>query len=198
LPEPVRVWCQGAWHQVAVRDGRLDALAHTSAEAERESVVSALGGELSGCFAVQRAWRDGRRLPKKLRAQRRVLFDRALAGDTHGVLVLLDAGWDPAVREGDSGKTLLHLLADLDHELLLDRLLTAGLDVNALDHRGRGALQAAVCGGGSPALVRALADAGADLTPFMRDLFQWLEVRRYDLDFLVERIDDALTAGALA
>lgn len=198
VPEPVRVRCQGEWHQLAVRNGRLDTLAHTSADAEREDVVSALGGEVSGCFAVQRAWLAGQRLPKRLRALRRVLIDRALAGDTHGVLALLDAGWDPMVRDGDSGRTLLHLLIWLDHEPVLERLLAAGLDVNAGDHKGRGPLQAAVCGGGSPALVRALADAGADVSPFAGDLFQWLEVRRQDLDFLVERIDDALTANAAA
>ncbi len=198
LPEPVRVRCQGEWHQVAVRGGRLETLAHTAAEAEREDVVSALGGELSGCFAVRQAWRSGRRLPKKLRALRRVLIDRALAGDTQDVLELLDAGWDPTVRDGDSGRTLLHLLARLDHEPLLERLLAAGLDINTGDHHGRGPLQAAVCEGGSPALVRALADARADLGPFTGDLFNWLAVRRLDLDFLVERIDDAITAGALA
>jgi hypothetical protein len=42
-----------------------------------------------------------------------------------------------------SGQTLLHLLPHLDHELLLARLLAAGMDVNAVDVQGHTALHAA-------------------------------------------------------
>ncbi|WP_432968497.1 ankyrin repeat domain-containing protein [Dactylosporangium sp. CA-233914] len=74
--------------------------------------------------------------------QRQELMDRAYFGDTPGVLALLDAGFDPATCAED-GATLLHLLAHLDHEVLLPRLLAAGLDVNATDADGRTPLHAA-------------------------------------------------------
>ncbi|MDG4786106.1 ankyrin repeat domain-containing protein [Micromonospora sp. WMMD1102] len=70
------------------------------------------------------------------------LVMRAVCRDTSGVLALLDAGADPQVRN-HSGQTLLHLLADLDHELLLPRLLAAGVDVNLIDVQGHTALHAA-------------------------------------------------------
>ncbi|MEV4755360.1 hypothetical protein AB0J86_09635 [Micromonospora sp. NPDC049559] len=71
------------------------------------------------------------------------LMERAAHRDTAGVVALLDAGADPLVRDS-SGQTLLHLLPHLDHELLLARLLAAGVDVNAVDMQGHTALHAAV------------------------------------------------------
>jgi hypothetical protein len=70
------------------------------------------------------------------------LMERAIHRDTDGVCALLDAGADPRVRDR-SGQTLLHLLPHLDHELLLPRLLAAGVDVNAVDVQGYTALHAA-------------------------------------------------------
>ena len=70
------------------------------------------------------------------------LLERAYDRDTAGVCALLDAGADPLVRDR-SGQTLLHLLPHLDHELLLARLLAAGVDVNAVDVQGHTALHAA-------------------------------------------------------
>jgi len=70
------------------------------------------------------------------------LMDRAVHRDTAGVVALLDAGADPLVRDR-SGQTLLHLLPHLDHEVLLPRLLAAGVDVNAVDVQGYTALHAA-------------------------------------------------------
>ncbi|MFI6317807.1 ankyrin repeat domain-containing protein [Nonomuraea sp. NPDC050556] len=71
------------------------------------------------------------------------LLQRAFYGDTPGVLALLDAGDDPSVR-GPGGQTLLHLLAHVDHEVVLPRLLAAGLDVNVRDAAGFTPLHAAV------------------------------------------------------
>ncbi|MFI2433060.1 ankyrin repeat domain-containing protein [Streptomyces sp. NPDC018693] len=197
-PEPVRIRCQGAEHELVMRDGRLRTCDHGPGEEEREEVVRALGGELSACFAVLRAWYGGESVPEELEAQRRRLFGAARAGDTAAVTALLDAGWDVVVPEAGTGKTLLHLLAVLDHTVLLDRLLKAGADVNATDGEGHSVLRSVVCEGGSPELVRALADSGADPTVFAGELFVWLEDHRQDLDFLVEQLDDLMTERSLA
>jgi hypothetical protein len=165
-PEPVRVRCGGQWHQVRWAGGRL-AIPHTDDERRREEALRALGGELQGCFAAAQGWRDRAvRLPRRLEGQRRDLMTRAQHGDLAGVLGLLDAGVDPHARD-PHGRTLLHLLPCLDWPGadaagLLDRLLAAGLDLDGRDHRGRTPLHTAVHGDGSPRLVRALLDAGAD------------------------------------
>ncbi|GLZ03171.1 hypothetical protein Acsp03_06380 [Actinomadura sp. NBRC 104412] len=190
-PEPVRVRCRGDWHEVAFEGGALR-LPHSAEEREREEALAALGGEVAGCFAVQKAWRTGAgRLPKALRDQRRDLFDRAHHGDTPGVLRLLDLGMDPRVRD-ENGRTLLHELHMLDHEVLLPRLLAAGLDVDTPDVAGATALHRAVELDGSVALVRALLDAGARIDLFDAEETTILRLMyragRKDLGFLEERI----------
>ncbi|MGC4945757.1 ankyrin repeat domain-containing protein [Streptomyces sp. DT224] len=190
-PAPVRVRCRGDWHEVRFRDGTLDS-PHTAQERQRESALRAFGGAVTGCFAVEHACRTGTgRLPRALAAQRRDLFLRAQHGDTAGVLALLDAGVDPRVRDGGR-HTLLHVLPLLDHTVLLPRLLAAGLDLEARDHRERTPLSVAVSGRGSAGLVRDLLDAGAridvsDQTEL--SLEQMIrKYRRTDLRFLAERV----------
>ncbi|MFF2328094.1 MULTISPECIES: ankyrin repeat domain-containing protein [unclassified Streptomyces] len=191
-PAPVRVRCRGTWHEVVFRDGAL-ASPHTPQERQRENALRAFGGAVTGCFAVEHACVTGKGpLPKALRAQRRDLFLRVQHGDTPGVLDLLDAGVDLRVRDAGQ-RSLLHVLHLIDHTLLLPRLLAAGLDLEATDHQGRTPLCAAVDGGGSPALVQALLEAGARI-----DVLDQMELsldqlirkyRRTDLDFLRERVE---------
>ncbi|HEU5024714.1 MAG TPA: ankyrin repeat domain-containing protein [Spirillospora sp.] len=159
-PGPVRVRCRGEWHEVRCSGGALLG-PHGADEGRREQALRALGGEVSGCFAVREVWRTGRgRLPRELRRLRGELFLRALHGDTAGVLLLLDAGMDPHARDGE-GRTLLHFLHAMDHRLVLPRLLAAGLDVDARDRSDRTPLSTAVAEHGSPETVRALLEAGA-------------------------------------
>ncbi|GAA1389960.1 ankyrin repeat domain-containing protein [Catellatospora chokoriensis] len=159
---PVRVRCRGQWHRIGNAGGRLVPLDHTPEEVQREQALKALGGKVAGCFAAQQGWTDGRtRLPRALRDQRRELMQTILHGDTQTLLALLDTGLDPHVRDG-RGSTLLHLLRCLDHEVLLPRLLAAGLPIDARDHRKRTPLHVAVGWVGTPALVLALLKAGAD------------------------------------
>ncbi|MFI9630666.1 ankyrin repeat domain-containing protein [Streptomyces sp. NPDC052042] len=191
-PAPVRVRCRGAWHEVVFRDGKLST-PHTAQEQQRENALRAFGGAVTGCFAVEHSCTSGTgRLPKALRAQRRELFLRAQHGDTAGVLELLDAGVDPRVRDA-ARRSLLHVLHFLDHEALLPRLLAAGLDLEALDHRERTPLCVAVADRGSAELVRALIEAGAriDVVDQMElSLGQLVRMyRRTDLQFLRERVE---------
>ncbi|HEX2316035.1 MAG TPA: ankyrin repeat domain-containing protein [Thermomonospora sp.] len=193
---PVRVRCQGEWHETSFRDGTLQ-IPHTREEQQRESALRAFGGAMAGCFAVRQAWRSGDRklLPKALREQRDELFARAHHGDTPGVLELLDAGIDPHARD-NRGRTLLHKLQYLDHERLLPRLLAAGLDVEATDREERTPLFVAVCEDGDVSLVRALLDAGARIDTYgqihgeemsLYRLIDWQA--RGDLAFLAEMIE---------
>ncbi|WP_405717944.1 ankyrin repeat domain-containing protein [Streptomyces sp. NBC_00046] len=192
-PAPVRVRCRGEWHEVVFRDGRLDS-PHSPQERQRENALRAFGGAVTGCFAVEHSCTSGiGRLPKGLRAQRRDLFLRAQHGDTSGVLELLDAGVDPRVRDGGQ-RSLLHVLHLLDHEPLLPRLLAAGLDLEAQDHRERTPLCVAVADGGSAELVTALIEAGAridvvDQTELSLDQLI-RKYRRTDLAFLRERVEN--------
>ncbi|WP_326561482.1 ankyrin repeat domain-containing protein [Micromonospora sp. NBC_01796] len=152
LPTPVRVRCGGEWHEVCFADGELR-IPHDEEDPARD------GG--TGCVAVRRTWRDGvGRLPRGLRSQRDELLELVRHGDVHGVSRLLDAGVDPRVRDGRR-RSLLHLLHLVDHTVLLPRLLSAGLDLEARDQDGRTPLFAAIDGGGSAALVKALLGGGA-------------------------------------
>lgn len=190
-PGPVRVRCRGEWHEVRWCGGAL-ALPHGPEEDRREQALRALGGDLSGCFAVREAWRTGPdRLPRELRRQRSELFLRALHGDAPGVLRLLDAGTDPRARDGE-GRTLLHFVHVMDHRLVLPRLLAAGLDVDARDRSDRTPLSTAVTEHGSPDTVRALLEAGASRDAEaggrrVRGTFAWLVRRsgREDLEPLL-------------
>lgn len=191
--EPVRVRCRGGWHEVRSRNGVLD-VPHTPEEQQRERAMRAFGGAVSGCFAVQQSWTTGEgRLPRALRAERNELFLRLQHGDTPGVVALLDAGMDPRIRDA-RGRGLLHSLHLLDHEVLLPRLLAAGLDLEARDKNERTPLLSAVHWGGSADLVRALLAAGAriDVVDEM-ELSLSQEIRRYkrtDLTFLRDRADE--------
>ncbi|MFC5751534.1 ankyrin repeat domain-containing protein [Actinomadura rugatobispora] len=204
-PRPVRVRCGGQWHEVRGRDGVLRG-PHGDEEYARERAVRALGGDVAGCFAVQRAWgeRDGR-LPKALRAQREALFLCVQHGDAPGVLNLLDAGVDPHARDG-RGRTLLHHLHKVDdHTELLPRLLAAGLDLEARDHQDRTPLHSAVGEHGSEDLVRALLDEGARIDTLdaleksLRSLIRRRNVMRgpgrAELLFLAERIRQECPGG---
>lgn len=192
LPAPVRVRCRGAWHEVGFRAGGLLRMPHSDEEQQRERALRAFGGAVAGCFAVQQAWTSGSgRLPKALRAQRRDLFLRAQHGDTHGVLELLDAGVDPRVRDA-CGRSLLHVLHLLDHDLLLPRLLAEGLDLEARDHRDRTPLFVAVNDGGSKALVEVFLAAGARIDVVDESGLSLAQVvrqyKRADLAFLRDRV----------
>ncbi|MFJ3985013.1 ankyrin repeat domain-containing protein [Streptomyces fungicidicus] len=194
VPAPVRVRCRGEWHEVGFRPGGLLRMPHTDQEQQRERALRAFGGDVAGCFAVEQTWASGSgRLPKALRAQRQDLFLRAQHGDTDGVLQLLDAGVDPRVRDA-CGRSLLHVLHQLDHEPLLPRLLAAGLDLEARDQRERTPLFAAVNDGGSRALVEAFLAAGARIDVIDQSELSLAQVirryRRADLRSLRERVQE--------
>ncbi|MGW0436470.1 ankyrin repeat domain-containing protein [Micromonospora sp. NPDC003197] len=159
---PVRVRCRTQWHTVAHRAGQLEALSHSPEEAQREQVLLSLGGQVTGCFAVQQRWTSGRgRLPRQLRQQRQDILQRVLHGGSRTLLALLDAGLDPHLRDG-RGRSFLHHLRTMDHTEVLPRLLAAGLAIDTPDSQGRTPLNVAVGDGGSPELVQALLAAGAD------------------------------------
>lgn len=157
---PVR--CQDEWHTVAHADGRLDPASHTPDEVARERMLRALGGPVSGCFAAVQAWRgSGDRLPRPLRLLRRDALQRIQHGGSAALTELLDAGLDPRMGDGRGG-TLLHHMRAVEDTSLVRRLVDAGVPIDAADRRGRTALHVAVGDGGSPELVRALLEAGAD------------------------------------
>ncbi|MFE9857525.1 ankyrin repeat domain-containing protein [Streptomyces sp. NPDC005780] len=191
-PAPVQVRCRGDWHELVFRDGMLTS-PHSAQERQREKALRAFGGAVTGCFAVEHACVSGTgRLPKGLAAQRRELFLRAQHGDTPGVVELLDAGVDLRIRDGGR-RTLLHVLHLLDHRVLLPRLLAAGLDLEARDHRDRTPLCSAVSERGAPELVRALVDAGARIDVIDQTELSLDQVirkyRRTDLEFLAARVE---------
>ncbi|MBW8485689.1 ankyrin repeat domain-containing protein [Actinomadura parmotrematis] len=191
-PSPVRVRCQGGWHEVAFRDGAL-AVPHTAEEIRRERALGAFGGKVAGCFAVRTAVETGEgRLPKALRAQMRELYLRAQHGDTPAVLALLDAGVPPVLRDGRR-RTLLHHLHMLDHERLLPRLLDAGLDIDVEDGNGRTPLHMAVGDYGSEELVRALVERGARIDTVDNDdvslAYLIRQHKRTELEWLRDRVE---------
>ena len=155
------MFCGGEMHTVSVERGRLR-VPHLAEEVQRELVMLGFGATLSGCFQAVHAWTTGSGpLRSELKALRDDLFERALQGDTPGVLGLLDAGFDPAVR-ARGGRTLLHFLPHLDHRVLLPRLVAAGLDLDARDEKGVTPLMVAAR---SPELVDGLLAAGATPVP---------------------------------
>jgi hypothetical protein len=162
--ELVRVRCQGVWHEIDVRLGRLDPLAHTPEEQQRERAMRAFGGPGIGCFAVEDIWYGAPgRLPRRLRAYRADLWQRLIHGGTRLVMELLDTGLDPHLRDS-AGGTLIHQLTAFDHRLLLPRLLAAGVDINVRDRAGMTALHRVVVEHGPADLIIALTDAGADVS----------------------------------
>ncbi|GAB2964326.1 hypothetical protein GCM10027280_61490 [Micromonospora polyrhachis] len=159
---PVRVRCRSEWHTVEYREGKLDTPSHTPEEAQREQVLRSLGGQVTGCFAIQHRWTSGRgRLPRQLRQQRQDILQRVLHGGSRTLLPLLDTGMDPHLRDG-RGRSLLHHLRAMDHTEVLPRLLAAGLAIDTPDAKGRTPLSVAVGDVGSLELVRALLENGAD------------------------------------
>jgi hypothetical protein len=165
-----RVRCRGIWHEVRARDGWLDLPEHSEAEQQRERTLRALGGTVTGCFAVEQTWAGARdRLPRRLRAYRDDLWQRIIHGGTRVLWEMLDAGLNPHLRDG-RGRTLIHRARSFDHARLLPRLLAAGVDVNAKDVEGSTALYLAVVHRWPADLIIALVDAGADLhTPNQYD-----------------------------
>jgi hypothetical protein len=160
VPGPVPVDCAGRPHAVELRPGGLVALAHSVQEQRRELALRALGGPVRGCFAVQHAWRSGGEVPAELVRLRADFWARAQHGDTAGVVLLLDAGL-PADGTDAHGRTVMHLLADHDHRILLPRLLAAGADPNVLDARGSTPLDVARTRHAPADLLAALVTAGA-------------------------------------
>lgn len=163
---PVRIECGGQLHQVRMRDGVLT-VPHTPAELVREQAMHALGGgPPPACVAVHLGWRSpGGWLPLPLERHRDLLLRLVMHGESAPVGTLLDAGTDPHAADS-RGRTLLHLLPWLfpaEARLrILDRLLAAGLAVDAADGYGCTPLHYAVARGGSVSLIRALLAAGAD------------------------------------
>lgn len=172
-PAPVRVRCRGEWHDVIFR--ALDS-PHTPQERQRENALRAFDGAVTGASP----W-STRARPARAGCQRP-------CGRSAG-----SSFCAPSTGTRGGRRSLLHVLHLLDHRLLLPRLLAAGLDLEAQDHLDRTPLCAAVDGGGSPELVKALIEAGARI-----DVLDQMELslaqliskyRRTDLDFLRERVE---------
>ncbi|MBE1491751.1 ankyrin repeat domain-containing protein [Plantactinospora soyae] len=162
LRRDVPVRCRGEWHTVVHADGRLDLTSHTPDEIAREQVLRTLGGPVSGCFAVADAWRgSGGRLPRPLRELRREVLQRVQHGGSAALAALLDAGLDPRLADGRGG-TLLHHMRAIRDGGLVRRLIEAGVPLDATNRRGRTALHVTIGDGGTPQMVRALLEAGAD------------------------------------
>jgi len=114
-----------------------------------------------------------------------VLFD---GGSAPLVRALLDAGADPRQVDG-MGETALHLLRSPDAATILPWLLAAGLELETHDEYGRTPLMTQVISWAPTSAIRAMVDAGADVTAVDEYTEQTIaEVAeyndRYDLDFL--------------
>ncbi|MFC4066329.1 ankyrin repeat domain-containing protein [Actinoplanes subglobosus] len=160
--ELVRVRCNGVWHEIEARLGRLDPLAHTVDERQRERAMRAFGGAVTGCFAVEQLWYGALgRLPRQLRAYRNELWQHLVHGGTDTLLELLDTGLDPHLRDS-AGGTLIHRIAAFDHRELLPRLLAAGVGIDTVDKEGNSALHRIVVQYGPADVITTLVDAGAN------------------------------------
>jgi hypothetical protein len=170
----MRVRCGEAWHRIGWRGGRLVAMEHPVDDMRRERTIGALGAALRGC-AKAVSWADSAHHRRPIRPLRR-LFRHALLAARHGdgdeLTRLLDLGIDVTSIHDRNGATLLHHLAKVDGRTsghpattvalrLLDRLLAAGLDANALVPGHGTPLTYMRRDGASPALVQAMLSAGA-------------------------------------
>jgi hypothetical protein len=188
------------WHVLSVRDGVLQLPDHTDDELRREQTLRALGGKSAGCFAAREAWLTGAgRLPKPLVAQRALVRERMLDGDTDWLLGGLARGViDPHMREA-KGWSLRHMAMWVDHARLLPLLDAAGVPVDVRDRSGRTPLYIAVINGGDVELLRALMDAGAD--PFADTAHGVAVVNissdrvRREVDFIFRLLNERLTAA---
>ncbi len=198
--DPARIRCQGAWHVLSVREGALRLADHTDEELRREQTLRVMGGPSAGCFAARQAWLTGAgRLPRALVAQRALIRERMLDGDTDWLLDGLARGViDPHMRDG-SGWSLRHTAMWVDHERLLPLLDAAGVPVDARDRAGRTPLYVAVMNGGDVSLIHRLLGAGAD--PFAETVHGAMvassaayRARRDDLDFLVKLLHERWAA----
>ena len=91
------------------------------------------------------------------------IWEFASAGDVAGVHSELSAGADPNSRDGDSGFTPLHIAVQNHHAGVVQALLHAGADPNAIDKHGNGPLWTAVMQArGDNKIVKLLLAAGAD------------------------------------
>lgn len=163
-----RVRCRGEWHTVVHGDGRLDLPSHPPEEVAREQALRAFGGPVSGCVAAAEAWHGARgadaeppRLPRALKELRREVLLRIQHGGWAALAELLDTGLDPLMADGRGG-TLLHHMRAVDDPRLVERLVAAGIPIDAPNRRGRTPLHVAVGDVGSVELVRTLLTAGAD------------------------------------
>lgn len=91
------------------------------------------------------------------------IWEFASAGDVAGARRELSAGVDPNSRDADSGYTPLHIAAYSRHAGVVQMLLEAGADPNAVDKHGNGPLWTAVMQArGDNNIVELLLGAGAD------------------------------------
>jgi len=121
--DPIRVRCDGRWHQLGWHDGRIAPLDHP---AYADSGTQR--GDVPRCIAIVEAWRAGTATAKRLRLLRRDTLLAARHGDVDGIARLLDLGLDPAGVRDDRGRNLLHYLRHEQDGVVWNRLRQAGLD----------------------------------------------------------------------
>jgi hypothetical protein len=155
-----RVRCGTAWHLIEAVGASVRTPHHDEAELHRQEALRAPGELPGGCAAAISGFRTGgRRVPKEVRKLRQRIFARAFHGDTDAVLADLSAGFDPRLRDGQ-GRSLMHLVAHLDHERVLPVLLAAGVPLDDQDHDGRTPLHVAALSA-TEDVMAALIAAGA-------------------------------------